>query len=171
MPNRPITPLFSFVLAGLVVSGCTTGSSQETDSEPAAAGVSQGAERGESGEQQSMNSLTPEESDEGFVLLFDGQSLDAWRGFDRDDAPGAWTAAGGTLAFVPGGDGGDLITRETFTDFDLRLEWKIERGGNSGIFFGIVEGPRRTYHSGPEMQILDDGLQSDAGAGYNLWSN
>lgn len=127
------------------------------------------------GVQEAVNALSPEEAAAGFTLLFDGGTPDAWRGYGRDDLPGGWSAIDGTLAYTPGEGSGDIITRETFTDFDLRLEWKLEPGGNSGIFFGIVEGPRRTYHSGPEIQILDNAGHPDgqnpktsAGSNYGL---
>ena len=90
------------------------------------------------------NQLTEEETAEGFELLFDGASLHRWRGYGCDRVPAGWTATGGTIAFAPDVEGepqdppyvcGDLITRETYTDFDLRLEWKVNSAGNSGIFF------------------------------------
>ena len=127
------------------------------------------------GGQASANALTPSEREQGFELLFDGTSLDAWRGFNRQDVPAGWAAMDGTLAYTPGVESGDIITRETFTDFELRLEWKVGAGGNSGIFFGVVEGNRRTYESGPEMQILDNAGHADganpltsAGSNYGL---
>ncbi len=109
------------------------------------------------------NELSLEEAGEGFELLFDGESLGAWRGFLVDEVPAGWSADDGTLAFTPGVGGGTLITRETFTDFDLRLEWKIGEGGNSGIFFGISENTERAFESGPEMQVLDNAGHYDGG--------
>ncbi|MDH3735028.1 MAG: DUF1080 domain-containing protein [Gemmatimonadota bacterium] len=113
--------------------------------------------------QEVANALTPSETEAGFVLLFDGNALDAWRGFNRPDVPAAWSAFDGTLAFTPGSEGGDIITRETYADFELRLEWKVGPAGNSGIFFAIIEGNRRTYESGPEMQVLDNAGHRDGG--------
>ncbi len=118
------------------------------------------------------NQLTAEEAAEGFDLLFDGESLEAWRGYRMDDVPTGWSATGGALAFAPGAGGGDLITRATYADFDLRLEWRISEGGNSGIFFGVIEGPNASYESGAEMQVLDnaghaDGLSPLTSAGSN----
>lgn len=125
--------------------------------------------------QEAANALSEEERVMGFELLFDGESLEAWRGFRREDVPAGWSARDGVLVFTPGLDGGDLITRETFTDFDLRLEWKVSPGGNSGIMFAVVEDADRTYESGPEMQVLDDAGHADgrspltsAGANYGL---
>ncbi|MCG8467970.1 MAG: DUF1080 domain-containing protein [Gemmatimonadetes bacterium] len=121
--------------------------------------------------------LSREERDAGFEPLLDGESLDRWRGFRRDAVPGGWRAVDGQLAFTPGDEGGDLITRDTYTDFDLRLEWRLEAGGNSGIFFGVVETTRRTYESGPEMQVLDNAGHRDggdpltsAGSNYGLYA-
>lgn len=121
------------------------------------------------------NTLTPEERRQGFELLFDGESLAAWRGFKRSDVPGGWSAADGELRFTPGGDGGDLVTREAYRDFDLRLEWRVAPGGNSGVFFHVSEDGFATWASGPEMQVLDDERHPDgqspltsAGSNYAL---
>ncbi len=107
--------------------------------------------------------------------LFDGVSLAGWRGYRMDRAPAGWTVEDGVLAFVPGGEGGSLITEEQFDDFELSLEWKISEGGNSGIFFRVSETEASDYYTGPEMQVLDDDRHPDganpetsAGANYAL---
>ena len=90
------------------------------------------------------NTLTPEEEAEGWILLFDGVTTAGWHTFNRDKAAEGWTVCDGELRFrlPPGEKGrGDLVTDAEFEDFDLRLEWKISEGGNSGIFFGVKEGP------------------------------
>ena len=51
-----------------------------------------------------------------------------------------------------------------YEDFELRLEWKISPGGNSGIMFGVSETTRRTYEAGPEMQVLDNAGHPDGAA-------
>ncbi|HEX7117426.1 MAG TPA: DUF1080 domain-containing protein [Longimicrobiales bacterium] len=121
------------------------------------------------------NTLTAEEHAAGWRLLFDGRSTDGWRGFKRDGVPAGWTVEDGTLTRVA--PAGDLVTRETFADFELTLEWKVEPGGNSGIFFRVVEADDlgQTYHSGPEMQVLDNARHPDgrspltsAGSNYAL---
>jgi hypothetical protein len=73
------------------------------------------------------------------------------------------------------GEGGDIVTDREFTDFELSVEWKLEPGGNSGIFYRAAEGEEWIYHSAPEMQILDDERHPDgqnpltsAGANYGL---
>jgi hypothetical protein len=71
------------------------------------------------------------------------------------------------------GGGGDIITVDQFADFELELEWRVQACGNSGVFFRVVETERRTYHSGAEMQVLDDACHPDGrsrltGAGANF---
>jgi hypothetical protein len=106
-----------------------------------------------------QNTLTDEERAAGWRRLFDGQSMDAWRGFKQQTMPAGWQAVDGTLARV--GEARDIITREQFQDFELALEWKVAPGGNSGIMFRVTEAAELTYHTGPEMQILDNAGHPD----------
>jgi len=106
--------------------------------------------------------------------LFDGTSLNAWRGFKSDAVPTGWRVAGGTLGkddAVP-----DLISRDQFGDFELELDWRIGAAGNSGIFYRGTEEYDRIYWSAPEYQLLDDEKAADnktrltcAGASYALY--
>jgi hypothetical protein len=105
--------------------------------------------------------------------LFDGRSLSGWRGGKSQAPPAGWAAVEGTLARQ--GSGGDILTVEEFGDFELRLQWKIAEGGNSGIFFHVLSDGREVWESGPEMQILDNARHVDgrspltsAGANYGL---
>jgi hypothetical protein len=94
-----------------------------------------------------------------WLMLFDGDHANAWRGFKQESLPGGWKVENGLLLTSgAGGDlGGDIISRQEFGDFHLYLEWKISEGGNSGIFFNVVEGGHPTvYASGPEYQLIDD---------------
>ncbi|MBC7920543.1 MAG: DUF1080 domain-containing protein [Ferruginibacter sp.] len=101
-------------------------------------------------------------------VLFDGKSTDAWRGFKKETFPGSWQVEDGTLVLA-GKGGGDLITKDQYENYELELEWKIAEGGNSGILYNVVEGPQygAVYHTGPEMQILDNERHPDAKAGKN----
>jgi hypothetical protein len=108
-------------------------------------------------------------------MLFDGRSLDAWRGFRNNRVPAGWQVVDGALTRV--GEGGDLITRDEFGDFELALEWKVAEGGNSGIMYRVTEDARATYETGPEMQVLDDARHKDgesrltaAGSAYGLYA-
>ena len=123
--------------------------------------------------QNQMNTLTAAERAEGWQLLFDGKSTSRWRGFRQETTPAGWQVADGLLTRAA--SGGDIITIEQFTDFELKLEWKVAEGGNSGIMFRVTEDQRRTWHSGPEMQVLDDAKHPDgrvpetsAGSNYGL---
>ena len=105
--------------------------------------------------------------------LFNGRTLDGWRGFTSDTPPAGWSVVDGTLART--GPGGDIVTVDEFGDFDLRLQWKISEGGNSGIIFRVVNVGAEVWESGPEMQILDNARHADgknpltsAGANYGL---
>ena len=93
-------------------------------------------------------------------VLFDGSSLDAWRGYDSQEVPDSWKIEDGAL--TRSGSGGDIMTKETYGDFELALEWKISPGGNSGIIYRAREGDPAAYYSGPEFQILDDAAHADA---------
>ncbi len=112
---------------------------------------------------------------DGWELLFDGESLEKWRGYKMEDVPEGWVIQDQCITRI-GQDGWiDLITREMFDDFELSLEWRIGEGGNSGIFFNVTEDFDHPWDSGPEMQILDnthhgDGLdpRTSAGANYAL---
>ena len=125
-------------------------------------------------QQTPVKELSDDEEAAGWRLLFDG-TLDAWRGYRRDDPPGGWSVVGGSLAFTPGVDGGTLISRKQFGDFELDLEWKVAEGGNSGVFYRATEAERAPYWTGPEMQVLDNAGHPDgrtpetsAGANYGL---
>ncbi len=120
------------------------------------------------------NTLTTAEQADGWRLLFDGETTAGWRGYNRPDMPDGWQVVDGALTRVA--PGGDIITTETFRDFELALEWNVERGGNSGIFYRASEGPRPIYEYAPEMQVLDDAAHADglsrltaAGANYGLY--
>ena len=100
------------------------------------------------------NWLTPAEKAEGWRLLFDGKSLDGWRGF-RTEAPGAgWHVADGVL--MTSGNAGDLMTKGVHGDFELTFEWRVDESGDSGLIYRIGLGEAATYRTGPEYQILDN---------------
>lgn len=104
---------------------------------------------------------------EGFYPLFNGTSLEGWRGYMKDHLPSRWKVEDGIIHFDPGaeGDGGDIIYSKEFSDFHLKLEWKISEGGNSGIFYLGKEGDGPIYHTAPEMQVLDNLKHPDAKKG------
>jgi len=118
---------------------------------------------------EAQNVLTAKEKAEGFVLLFDGKSSDGWRGYKKDVFPGKWLIEDGAIHYNPKakGSGGDIIYDKMFSNFHLKLEWKIAEGGNSGIFYLGAENDnfRAIYATAPEMQVLDNANHPDAKLG------
>ena len=111
------------------------------------------------------NTLSKSETANGWTLLFDGQSTNGWRNFGKEGIGEAWQVIDGALTLTAKG-GGDIITEKQYENFELSLEWMISEGGNSGIFFNVAEGHDRVWHTGPEVQILDDLQHPD-----NKWHN
>jgi hypothetical protein len=122
------------------------------------------------------NQLTEAEIAEGYKLLFDGKSFKGWRGYLKDSFPeGGWIIDSGALKCNGSGrgeagsaSGGDIIyADQKFSNFDLKLEWKISEGGNSGIFYLGQEDPKfeAIWQTAPEMQVLDNERHPDAQAG------
>jgi len=110
-----------------------------------------------------INTLTRAEREAGWELLFDGRTTGGWRGYNMDEMPDGWRVVDGALTRV--GPGGDIITTEQFESFDLVIEWKVELGGDSGIFYRAVEGLEQIDMGAPEMQVLDDENHADGGSG------
>jgi glucose/arabinose dehydrogenase len=101
------------------------------------------------------NQLTDSESRSGWQLLFDGKSADGWRNYNKDRISDGWEVTDGAL--VRSGKGaGDIVTNETYGQFELSLEYKISKGGNSGVMFHVVEGSGPPWHTGPEIQVQDN---------------
>jgi len=128
--------------------------------------------------QMTPNTLTEAERQDGWTLLFDGQNPDAhWRGYCKDGFPEkGWTVENGAIKVIgsgagEAGGGGDIISKKKYSDFELKLEWKVEKGGNSGIFYlaeeQCGEDGEPIWKSAPEMQILDNENHPDARLGEN----
>ena len=120
-----------------------------------------------------------------FRELFDGESFSGWRLYGGGEADEAWRIEDGALVFYPpaerpDGQSYNLISDEEFTNFELSLEWKIAKAGNSGIFWGVAETEEfgQPYQTGPEIQVLDNqghpdaqnGTDRQAGALYDMVS-
>lgn len=113
-----------------------------------------------------------------WIPLFDGETTQGWRGYGQDRFPEkGWEVVDGCLHVIAGGGGGDIISCESFNDFDLMLEWKVAEKANSGIMFLVSEEESAPWQTGPEFQILDDighGLTTNdmhsSGALYDLYA-
>ena len=106
------------------------------------------------------NQLSRQERAEGWQLLFDGKDLSQWRNFKGDGLSDKWVVEDGAIKLA-GAGGGDILTRAKYRDFDLRLDWKIAEGGNSGIFVLADETGEHIYSHAPEIQILDNERHPD----------
>ena len=118
---------------------------------------------------------------DGYIVIFDGKTFNGWRGYGKDKVPGKWVIEDGCIKFngTGGGeaqaaDGGDLIFAHKFKNFELQLEWKISKGGNSGILYLAQEVTSEKdgkevlepiYISAPEYQVLDNANHPDAKLG------
>ena len=90
---------------------------------------------------QDPNSLTPEEQQAGWRLLFDGQTTTGWRGYKSTTMPASWRVENGSLLArrTQGESCGDIITVDQFDDFELVWEWKMTAGNNSGVIYRATE--------------------------------
>ncbi|MDD2793214.1 MAG: DUF1080 domain-containing protein [Sediminibacterium sp.] len=104
-----------------------------------------------------------------WVSLFDGKTTNGWHTYGKSSAGEAWIVNDGALHLDAGNKdlkGGDLVSDASFgSNFHLKLEWKIAKNGNSGIMFFVQDNPaayKYVWHTGPEMQVLDNDGHSDA---------
>jgi hypothetical protein len=109
------------------------------------------------------NTLTPEEVAAGWILLFDGVSTEGWRGYLMETFPEAgWAVGDGNLiVFASDGSeeglGGDIITEQEFTDFELVFDFNVPPVGNSGVFYRVKEHEGELlWQVSPEYQVIDD---------------
>ena len=156
-----------------VIAGCNSSDGEKSsasadstataDSKPAAMPVSQS--------DSTDNVLTASEQSEGFKLLFDGKSKDAFHVYNGVADGSAWKIVDGTLHLDPKEKkdaqttgGGDLVTADEYGDFHLKLDWKVDTAGNSGILLYVKEDKKykRSWHTGLEMQVLDNAGHPDS---------
>jgi len=114
------------------------------------------------------NSLTASEKNEGWDLLFDGQTMSEWHNYNKGkmESPSKWQVTpDGTIHFNPkaNGTGGDIVSNKEYENFELSLDWKISNCGNSGIFYNVVEDSEidNAYKTAIEMQVLDNVCHPD----------
>ena len=114
-----------------------------------------------------INTLTPQEQKQGWILLFNGKNLDGWTSVGKDAPPtSGWEIKDGLLTVKKEGDkgGGDIITKGQFSDFELLVDFRITEGANSGIKYFFVRYEKGGW-LGLEYQILDDEKHPDAKLG------
>ncbi len=119
------------------------------------------------------NALTEAEKAEGWTLLFDGRDLSLWRNFKKEGLDDKWQVADGAFTLTKKG-GGDIVTKETYGAFELKLDYRIGKAGNSGLMYHVTEEEPTPWRTGPEIQILDnvDGRDPQkAGWLYQLYAS
>lgn len=114
------------------------------------------------------NTLTEKEKSEGWTLLFDGKTMEGWRKCNASGMAANWSVHEEAMKVARGeragrGQGGDILyASRKYRDFELSVDWKIEKEGNSGIFYYVVEYPGQPiYYAAPEVQVLDNWEASD----------
>jgi hypothetical protein len=118
-----------------------------------------------------LTGCTPKNASTDWISLFDGHSTAGWHTYGKSSAGKAWKVEDSSLhldASVKSDwqtkDGGDIVTDQEFENFDLRLQWKISEGGNSGIMFYVHEDTSKyqyPWSTGPEMQVADNEKNED----------
>ncbi|WPP51217.1 3-keto-disaccharide hydrolase [Catalinimonas niigatensis] len=162
--------LFSLTIMAAVLWSCGGNEQQTAESETSSAEAVTAVNTESDGD----NTLTDEEKQQGWELLFDGNSTDQWRGAHQDAFPEkGWHVEDGMLVVEEAsgeesGNGGDIVTQDEYTDFEFSLDFKITEGANSGIKYYVTE----QYNSGKsaiglEYQVLDDEKHPDAKLGNN----
>jgi hypothetical protein len=111
-------------------------------------------------------------SDSGWVSLSGGNTINSWHTYGKKEAGVAWNMDSSSIHLKPGAKngyqtagGGDLVSNDTFSNFDLKLEWKIAKKANSGIMIYVQEDPakyKETWNTGPEMQVCDPDSNEDS---------
>lgn len=142
--------IFNLFIGVAFLSSCAQTAESETANEAVSEAISE-------------NALSQSEQEDGWALLFDGQTMNGWHLYNRGDAPSAWVVQDGELHCLPAESSlelehGDLVTDKEYENFDLKFEWKISEGGNSGVFINVVEREDipKAWASGPEYQLLED---------------
>ena len=117
-------------------------------------------------ENENLNQLTAAEKKDGWQLLFDGKTTKGWHSYGQTKVAETWKIQNGVLALTPQKEeGGDLTTDQEFTNYHLKLDWKISEKGNSGVIFYVHEDPKfnNSWNTGMEMQVLDNGTPTRPG--------
>ena len=172
-------PLACCMIAGVITSCGSSPKSNSAQEEPSADMVALAYSSTLKGAETDSLNLPVDE--DGYITIFAGKTFNGWRGYGKDRVPSKWTIEDGCIKFngsgggeAQDGDGGDIIFAHKFKNFELELEWKISKGGNSGIFYLAQEVTsdkdgnqvlEPIYISAPEFQVLDNANHPDAKLG------
>lgn len=174
--------LFVPAVAALALASCGNKNSNKAAEEAATDSVAQPSYTLLDKEQVDLASF-PQDAD-GYYVIFNGKDFTGWRGYGKDTVPARWTVEDGAIKFngagggeAQTGDGGDIIFAKKLGNFELEVEWKVSKGGNSGISYlgqEVVtknddgsEQLQPIYISAPEYQVLDNANHPDAKLGVD----
>jgi hypothetical protein len=117
----------------------------------------------EAKEEGTPNTLTDKEKKEGWDLLFDGKTTKGWRRYKGKGMPEKWKVIDGALVLKAKekGSGGDIVTEDEYDNFELKFDWKVTPGANSGVMYRVSEKYGAPYETGPEYQVLDNKKHAD----------
>ncbi len=110
-----------------------------------------------------FNTLSEHEKAAGWELIFDGKDLAGWHGYNGQSTQ-FWTIEDCSLKSI-GTEGNygsdlraDLVTDKEYENFEISIDWKASKGGNSGLMYGVVEDPKyeAAWMTGPEYQFIDE---------------
>ena len=143
--------LSTMILAAIVFAACNSSSTDNSSTDTTAV---------------TDTTSTTGSTEASWTPLFDGSTLTGWHTFGSDSVTGGWGIDSGTVhlnASAKTGRG-DLVSNDSYDNFDLKLDWKISKAGNSGVLFYVQDDKPKyedTYKTGPEMQVLDDERHED----------
>jgi hypothetical protein len=135
------------IVSLVILAGCKTGDQKDDESAETAP------------EADTANQAGNQQLEQGWTLLFDGQTMNGWRPFKNQEND-SWEVIDGTLHCKPFEEAtkrADLITVNQYENFELAFEWKIAPQSNSGVMFRVTEDYDQPFFTGPEYQVLDDG--------------
>jgi len=164
------------LLAASLIFSCSQSKKDESGEDEEQDTVSTETQKPADTETSGVNTLTEAEKADGWMLLFDGENTDNWRGYQKENFPAAWNIEKDALHIQGSGrgeagakDGGDIIYDKKFGDFHLKLEWMVDSAANAGIFYRGQELDEYDFiwKTAPEMQVLDNKNHPDAQKGKN----
>jgi hypothetical protein len=127
----------------------------ETDAQAARASVESGATSAPVTVVSPVNALSPEEEETGWMLLFNGKDLSGWRTSGGTPAVSDWIVRDSSISYLGRGSA-TLLSTQSFSDFELTMEWKVGRGDDAGLFLRVWDESRPAGEVAPEFQIIDN---------------
>ena len=168
-----MTKKFFLIACSFLVAGCITASTTKKRTKMIKSTVAITCSQSFQNNKKTITYSFPIDKN-GYITIFDGKNTNGWRGYGKDELPSMWSIEDGNLTFAgtkTNGEGGDIIFAHKFKNFELELDWKVDKGSNSGIFYLAQEvknnkgGMEPIYISAPEYQVLDNVNHPDAKLG------